>query len=841
MKRTVFIYLLVIAVLVFAVNETNAQNAGIPGLPPTFFSLPQHSVAATDGALSILANPAGLGISNGSSMTLMMPYQKEAKFGDWGFASKDDGFGFSAEVFNHSVGEEDFYQRRYTWGLGGGDDGFYMGFGYSWTTGIDRKNNWDVGVLSRPMRSMSFGAVARGINQPEINGEKSKIGYDLGLAIRPLAPFGPIGNNLGDRLTVSADFNLRQFDETAIFEKEGYLDEVGMKFGVRAELLPGVIAHVDYLPKIKGNLARDVEILGGMTFSFGNGGVGSHHRSSGTGTSYFNFSERYENTLLKMKSEKFVQINLRGTIVEYNRRSGIFSKHNRTVRGFNEFMKRLTEDPEVKGIYLKIESFGGGWAKMQEMRDALVKFKAAGKQIVVYAESFGNGTYYLASVAGRIYIPPTGGLHLTGLAAHMQFLRGTLDWIGIEPQLEHIGKYKSYSDMLTRDNMSEAQAEATNAILDDIYEVFVNAIAEGRGKTPEDVIQIFDQGPFSDNEAVKSGLVDSLVYEDQIEDLIKELADGEPAIQNENKYKMWREKNTEWEDFRKKSIAIIYGTGGITSGKSSDGGLFGGETMGSETLIKAIKDARENDEVDAIVFRVDSPGGSALASELITREVKRCTEGDKKKPFIVSMSDVAGSGGYYVACQADSIVAMPTTITGSIGVISGKLNYAELQKKIKLNHETLRRGEHADMYAGYRSFTDEEWDKLRGHIDQFYQTFISQVADGRGMDTSAVNAVGQGRIWSGKAAEKNGLIDKTGGLDLAIDMAARAAGIKDGEEYEIEIYPEGGHLALTLALEGSVRTLLPKSLLKLADMFTEETKWEDGEVLYVMPYEIEVK
>jgi len=263
--------------------------------------------------------------------------------------------------------------------------------------------------------------------------------------------------------------------------------------------------------------------------------------------------------------------------------------------------------------------------------------------------------------------------------------------------------------------------------------------------------------------------------------------------------------------------------------------------MGSKTMSKAIKNARDNKDVEAIVFRVDSPGGSALASELITREVKRTTEGDDKKPFIVSMSDVAGSGGYYVACHADSIVAMPTTITGSIGVVSGKFNYAELQKKIKLKHETLRRGEHADMYAGYRSFTDEEWDKLRDHIDQFYQAFIGQVADGRGMDTSAVNAVGQGRIWSGKAAEKNGLIDRTGGLDLAIDMAARAAGIKDGEEFNVKIYPKGGQLTLTAALEGATRTLLPESVIKVAKMFSNETQWKDGEVLYVMPYEMDIK
>ncbi len=836
MKRTAGVFLLVIVVMLFASNWASAQGFNLPGVPPTFFSLPQHSVAATDGSLSILANPAGLGISNGSSTMLMLPYQKETQFGDWGFALKDDGFGFSAEVFNH----DDINQRRYTWGLGGGDDGFYMGFGYSWTTGIDRKNNWDFGVLSRPMRCVSFGAVARGINQPEINGEKSNVGYDLGLAFRPLAPFGPIGNNYGDRLTISADFNLRRFDETDIFTEEGYFDEMGMKIGVQAVILPGIVAHVDYLPEVKGNLARPEEIIGGLSFSFGNSGFGSHHRSSGTGTAFVNFSDQKEKTILKKKSEKFVKLNLRGTIVEQNR-GGFFSKPSRTIRNFNKLMKKLTDDPEVEGIYLKMEGFGAGWAKMQEMRDALVKFKEAGKQIVVYAESLGNGTFYLASVADRIYMPPTGSLHLTGLAAHMQFLRGTLDWIGVEPQLEHIGKYKSASDMLTRDNMSDAQAEATNAILDDIYDVFVNAVAEGRGKTVEEVKNLFDEGPFSDNEALESGLIDKLVYEDEIEDLIKELADGEPAIQKEFMYKMWREKNTEWEDFRKKSIAIIYGTGGITSGKSSSGGLFGGETMGSVTISKAIKAARENKDVDAIVFRVDSPGGSALASELITREVIRTTEGDDKKPFIVSMSDVAGSGGYYVACQADSIVAMPTTITGSIGVISGKFNYGEFQKKLKLNHETLRRGEHADMYAGYRSFTDEEWVKLRDHIDQFYQTFISQVADGRGMDTSAVNAVGQGRIWSGKAAEENGLIDRTGGLDLAIDMAARAAGIKEGEKYNTKIYPKGGISELNELLEGAVRTVLPESVVKVANMIGNETKWADGEVLYVMPYEVDIK
>lgn len=839
------IKLVFLCIVTFTFTNKVIAEAEYPGVPPSFLFLPQHSVAATDGVLSALSNPAALGVHDESGLLLMAPYIKDGDFGDWGIAFKGGGLGFTAEILQNTD-----QRRRYTLGTGGGEKGVYIGYSYSWTSRVDRQNTWDIGMLYRPLRCVSLGAVARGVNMPKANQIKSNIGLDFGLAVRPLAPFGPIGNNLGQSLTLTADVYLREYDKYTdpltkiVFDEESYSDNIAFKIGAIAEIVPGITAHFDYLPKVESSfLPVDEKIYAGLTFNFGQSSIGDYHDSDEErGSFYMGVYDFHKKSILKYKKKKFVEIKLEGSIIEHNRSSGLFSRKSRTVLGFHRKIEKYTQNPEIEGMILKIGSFSAGWAKLQEMRNALQKFKDSGKKIIVFLETAGNGTYYLASIADRIYLPPTGDIYMTGLAAHMLFLRGTLDKIGIEPQLEHIGDYKSASDMLTRHDMSEAQAEATNAILDDIFDVYVTAIAEGRGMEKEAVITLFNSGPFTSEEAFEAKLIDSLIYIDQLNDVVEDFTGRESPVHDEKYFAKNEIRNEEWNDVRRKKIAIVYGTGAITSGSSSNGGLFGGESMGSETIAEAIRNARNDESVDAILFRVDSPGGSALASELILREVTLCTEGDDKKPIIVSMSDVAGSGGYYVACQADTIIALPNTITGSIGVISGKFTYDELQRKIGVNGATLRRGEHADMYAGYRSFTDDEWAKLRDQINQMYQIFLQRVAAGRGMDTSAVNKIAQGRIWSGTAAKELNLIDETGGLDLAIEITSRMAGIKDDEEFDIAISPKSKYeFGFGSQLKMMVRNTLPESVLNAADKITSETKWNDGQALYIMPYQINIE
>jgi len=813
-------------------------------VPPTFLSLPQVSVASTDGPLATLSNPAGLGIKGHDSFYLIAPYLTEGDFGDWGIATGGDGFGFTAEVLANTNSS-----RRYTWGIGGGEKGVYMGIAYSWTTRLDRQNTWDAGIMIRKLQFLSVGAVVRGFNTPNINGIESNTSYDVGLAFRPFGIFNPIGSEGTDRLTLTADATFNQFDkflnqsETKVLQDaENYGDNIAYKFGASLQVIPGVSAQIDYLPEVKGLLKSPERIFGGFTFSLDRATIGAFHDDrNGSGSVFLKSSERRNRTWLRVPKNKVVKITISGPIVEQNRRHGLFRSHHRTVYNFYHQIEQYADDPEITGLYIDMKGISAGWAKLQEMRNALMKFKSVGKSIVVYMEQGGNGSYYLASVADKILMSTTGDLDVSGFAAHMLFLRGAFDKFGIDPQFEHIGDYKSFSDMLTRKDMSDAQAEAVNAILDDFYASISEDIASSRGTTVEEFQATVESGPFTVDEALDAGLIDSVVYRDEIKDILKDMYGKKMELVSENKYAMHKHEQTAWEDVRRKNIALVYGTGSITSGKSSDGGMFGSESMGSETIVKALRSARENDDVSAIVFRVDSPGGSALASEMILREVYRCTEGDNKKPIIVSMSDVAGSGGYYIACQADKIVALPTTITGSIGVVSGKFTIDELQQKLGINTETLRRGEHADMYAGYRSFTDTEWEKLRDQINQAYQIFIQRVADGRDMDTSAVNKVGQGRIWSGTRAKDLNLIDEIGGLDLAFELAAKEIGVKDGEEYSVITYPNANKFSIEMGIQTLVRSSIPNPLLEIMDTMHDQQQWNNGEVLYLMPYDLNIE
>lgn len=825
-------------------------------LQPNWLTLPQHSAAMTDDALALFVNPAGLGVDNGPTSYFLLPYSNKGNFGDWGLAFEGDGLAYAMEVMADSLVWQGTtlpgYRRRHTLGLGGGEYGQYFGVAYSWTTRLDRQNSWDIGYLSRTARWLSIGIVARGVNEPHWQGAKTPVAYDLGLAVRPLTLWTPRGKG-ADRLTLFFDAKMHKFDAYVDAagipqEKQTYTDNIDLNLGANWQVVPGFNVHFDFAPELKeGPLKHDARVSGGVSFNFGNGGFGAYQREAQnnqlSGVAYLSGNELYKKTIFQKPQKRFVEIVLKGDIVEYEPRSLLFRPRNRSIYKFHKEVERLTEDVEVCGILLKIENFSAGFAKRQEMRNALMKFKAAGKKIVVYMESGGNGAYYLATVADKIYLPPASGLDVVGIAAQALFVKGTLNKIGIEPQLEHIGDYKSASDMFTRESMSPAQREATDAILDDFFDIFIQAIADGRGKSVDDVKVIIDQGPFSSEEALKHGLIDSIVYEDQLSDLLKTLTSKRVVTVPEKKYLAKWDYPTEWFDVREKKIAIVYGLGSIVSGESSSGGIFGGETMGSATIARALKQAREDKEVTAVVFRVDSPGGSGLASEMIMREVKRYKEGDNKKPIIVSMSDVAGSGGYYVACMADTIVALPTTITGSIGVISGKFAVDGLYKKIALNQETLKRGKFADMYWASRSFTDEEWSKLRDHINQFYQLFLQRVAEGRAMDTAAVNKIAQGRIWSGADAKENGLIDATGGLDLALDLAAKAGGIKEGEKYKVKFYPRRKH-ELNFGsqwMESKIRNSIPLPLLTIADRLADEQRWNDGEILMLMPYQLEIK
>jgi|WetSurMetagenome_2_1015567.scaffolds.fasta_scaffold02414_11 protease IV len=463
-------------------------------------------------------------------------------------------------------------------------------------------------------------------------------------------------------------------------------------------------------------------------------------------------------------------------------------------------LDRAAKDDRIKSLLLDVGSFPTGFAKMQELRDAIQRFKASKKPVWAYFEFASNGGYYLCSSADKVYAPPSANLLLNGLAADVPFYRGVLDKVKVEPQLYHVGKYKSYSDTFMLKEMSEAQREATNAILDSLFGQLVSGVAQGRHLSEESVRQTIDAGFLWGEEIQKHGLVDGLWYKDQVEDGLKKVNGNSEKWQRVDVEDYIRDHRAGTTAGAKKSLALVLASGSIVSGDESAKVAMGDSSIGSDSMVRLLKKAGENKDIAAVVLRVDSPGGSALASDVIWRQVAVLR---KTKPVVVSMSDVAASGGYYISMGADAIVAQPGSITGSIGVVSGKFVFRGLMDWMDYRQETLKRGQNADLFSAYDKFTPEQEKLIQGQMEGFYKTFVTKAAEGRRKTYDQVDQIAQGRIWSGEEALKIGLVDRLGGIDTAIALAKEKAKIGKDEPVRIQIYPRPKSLLEALFPNGA--------------------------------------
>ena len=496
-----------------------------------------------------------------------------------------------------------------------------------------------------------------------------------------------------------------------------------------------------------------------------------------------------------------------------------------------------------------------GFAKRGEIYAALSRFKEAGKSIIVYADKgISNIDYYLVSMADEIYLNEYTGIDLKGLSIEITFLRGLLDTLLIVPEVfrvEFDGKsYKTAADQFLNKKMSPEMEENYGDLLDDFYSIFVDGISKGRNWDTNHAEEIIDNGPyFRPQDAITAGLADSIMYPDQFDDYVNSFNDEKVEIVKWKDIDRADDYVHEWAPEKKEKIAIIYAVGGIVSGKSNPGPA-GSSIMGDETIIKAIKSARENKDIKAIVLRIDSGGGSALASDQMWREVLKTTEEDSSnvKPFIASMSDVAASGGYYIACQADTIVAHAATVTGSIGVIGLRLNFSKLMKKWGLTSDLIKRGEFSDFGSGSRLISKEEREKIQASINDVYSKFKDRVIKGRDdfPETGDLDDVAMGRVFTGMRAQNDisiPLVDVTGGLQTAINLAKSAAGL-EGKEIEIVEYPQNEDNFMKFAAKiGSTNylNLLPEKLSQELEVLNVIPILLDNEILMLLPYSFSVK
>ena len=468
---------------------------------------------------------------------------------------------------------------------------------------------------------------------------------------------------------------------------------------------------------------------------------------------------------------------------------GQFFEGQPTVRSLVDALRKAKVDSRVTSVVIRPTGTAALWGKVQEVRDAILDFKRSRKPIVAYMEFGGEQEFFLASACDKVFLMPTSSLDLTGLASYELFLRGTLDKIGAYPDALHVGDYKTASNIYTEHTYTPAHREMAVSLNTDLYEQLVRGLADGRHKSEAEIRTLIDHGPFLPEDALRAGLVDDVVYEDEIDDKV-DLSNGAAGADKRSAHFLeqadYRNVTTSSLGLdRGQRIAIIYAVGLISSGPSNYDSPQG-QVAGSDTLVEYLRKARADSSIKAIVLRIDSPGGSAIASDVIWREVQLTR---KAKPVIASMSDVAASGGYYIAMPASAIVAEPATLTGSIGVVMVKFVIDGTLKKLGLNMEHVQEGRYADLYSPIRPFSASERARVEEQMQATYDAFVEKAAAGRNTTPEKIDAIGQGRVWTGRQAKQLGLVDELGGLERALALAKERVGIPQDAGVELVVYP----------------------------------------------------
>jgi protease-4 len=464
---------------------------------------------------------------------------------------------------------------------------------------------------------------------------------------------------------------------------------------------------------------------------------------------------------------------------------GSFLKTPPTVRSLVDTLRKAKVDRRVQSVIIRPTGTAALWGKVQEVRDAILDFKTSKKPIVAYLEYGGEQEFYLASACDKVFLMPTASLDLTGMANYELFLRGTLDKIGALPDALHIGEYKTASNTFTETTFTAAHREMSESLNSDMYEQLVRGLAQGRRKTEQAIRSMIDHGPYLPEDAVRAGLVDDVAYEDELDDKVQlgQRVGTSTRFMDDDEYRQVSPASLGLN--KGPRIAVIFAVGIIGSGESSYDSPQG-NVAGSDTIVRYLRKARADSSVKAIVLRIDSPGGSAIASDVIWREVELTRS---TKPVIASMSDVAASGGYYIAMPAHAIVAEPATLTGSIGVVMIKFVIDGTLKKMGMNIEAVKQGRYADLYSPIRPFTPEERARVAQQMQATYDAFVEKAAAGRNTTPERIDAVAQGRVWTGKQAKQIGLVDELGGLQRALSVAKQRAKLDPNAEVELVFYP----------------------------------------------------
>jgi protease-4 len=493
-------------------------------------------------------------------------------------------------------------------------------------------------------------------------------------------------------------------------------------------------------------------------------------------------------TKKKIEDRSYLVVDVYGDISEYDVPAGIMGEviggKPETLQRILGNLEKVALDKKIDGVIFKISSSNGaGLAMLEEMRGAIKKVRAAGKKVFAYTDSMDRNSFYLAAACDSIYAPPPAYISFMGMGSGSLHARGMLDKLGIKPNLSQIKEYKSAAEMVTRSDMSPEARENKEWIINERWDIITKALEEDRGLSGEKIVELMSYALFTAPEAKAAGLVDRVLYWDELENMLKG-KEKELRTVSQARYALVKPEKLGLKGAKK--IAVVH-AGGTIGGRKSTVDPMLGVMMGHESVIAELRRAKKDKDVAAIVFRVDSPGGESLASDLIGHEVEVIS---KEKPVVVSMVDVAASGGYYISYEASKLVADPMTITGSIGSISAKFNLKGLYDKIGITFDFVEKGPNALFYSDYRDFTSEQWKRFEENHWAGFDMWLKDVAEHRKMTYEQVTKLALGRVWTGRQAKANGLIDEVGGLDTAIEVAKGLAKIPADEKVTVVHYPK---------------------------------------------------
>lgn len=769
-----------IAIWLIAVSgiiTTQTVHAGERIVLPSgaFYYQPSATVFGSE---ATWINPAALARYNTTGFQFMVDYADDEIADRWGTVVSRKGFGVAqrhlqieGETYNEYVFATGM-QLGHQIMLGGSYRYFKDGGGI-----FENRHSWNIGIINQSGGPWTFSALLSNLNRSRIDGERSQMEMKYGFGYRPT------GNKLTFAIDMAMSTGMSINDADFVYFAE-YTAKPGLFFnafidsdknfqiGFRTNLL-------EYFVGAKSGFNEDADHLG--TTAFAGGSILRQHS-------------------IITKPERRLDIKISGALPE-NPPRPIFGKKRQDYISLISSVYRAAEDNSVGSILLYLDQPAIGFGRSQELRDAIRYFRARDKEVICHLEHPSNLSYYIATAADKIVIPPVSQLRLVGLRAELSFYAGTLDKLGIKADMVRIGEYKSATEILTREGASEEFKSQLNRVLDEVFRQFVAAIAEGRNLSADSVRTLIDSGPLTSVEAHNAGLVDELHYAERLPDSL-EL--NRRAIRL-SAYITDTLTNDNWP--RPPVLGVVVAEGEIVE-DGFDSPLLGhGKRLTPSAIKRAFAQAGRDGKVKGYVFRIDSPGGMALAADRIYQTVHEKSE---KKPVVVSMANIAASGGYNIAVAGSPIFANPATRTGSIGIFGGKADFSGLYEKIALHKEMYTRGKFAGMLSSMRPFSDEERAKYYSMIEAYYKYFTAVVGDSRKIEVDSVDALGRGRIWLGSEALANGLIDRQGGLKQALDYLADKL---DLDNYRVEVYPQKRPLFIlpTLPIASGILSLFTGS------------------------------